>query len=153
MEGFFRAIETTGLSTWIRESSSLLAFPGILIAHTLGMAMLVGVAVTTSLRVMGVAPGVPLLALNRFMPLAWAGLIMMIASGLLLLVAYPMKALTNPIFYVKLVVIGFAVFATVRVGRAGATKRLAAVVILLWAATITAGRLLPYTYHHLLSGS
>jgi hypothetical protein len=152
MEGFFQAIETTALSTWIRESASLLAFPGILIVHTLGMAMLVGISVTTSLRVMGVAQGVPLAALQRFTPLAWIGLIMMALSGLLLLIAYPMKALTNPIFYVKLAVIGVAVFVMARVARSGATKVQAAAAILLWAAAITAGRLLPYTYRHLLTG-
>jgi hypothetical protein len=164
MDSVFRLIEESGPSTWIRESVSLFAFPGILILHTLGMAMLAGAAVAMSLRALGVARGVPRQAMTRFMPFAWAGLGINALSGVLLVVGYPAKALTNPIFYAKLLLIGAAVIATMRLCQAlGAlassepdkfvTRRrvLAMSVIALWAATITAGRLLPYTYTRLLS--
>ena len=36
----------------------------------------------------------------------WAGFWINALSGILLLIAYPTKALTNPLFYAKLVLIG-----------------------------------------------
>src|SRR5262245_44656768 len=104
-QAFFQSIERSGLSTWLRESDALYAFPGVLILHTLGMAMLVGVGVAVSLRLLGVARTVPLTAMKSFMPYAWIGFAMNAFSGVLLLIAYPAKALTNPIFYVKLVLV------------------------------------------------
>jgi len=83
-------------------------------------------------------------------------------SGVLLLIAYPTKALTNPLFYVKmsLVVIALIVFVKINrsvfsgVGAGPASlelrdKRMAALLLILWAATIFAGRFLAYTYTRL----
>jgi hypothetical protein len=159
--GLFELIETSALSTWMRESDSLLAFPGVLILHTLGMALVVGVPAAISLRLLGAARGVPVSALRGFMPLAWAGFAMIAFSGLLLLIAYPAKALTNPVFYVKLGLIAASVALLARMGRslrtdtfafeARGARTLAIATLLAWMLTITAGRLLPYTYRYLLS--
>jgi hypothetical protein len=159
--GLFELIETSALSTWMRESDSLFAFPGVLILHTLGMALVVGVPTAVSLRLLGVARGVPVKALRSFIPLAWTGFVMIAISGLLLLIAYPAKALTNPIFYVKLVLIAVSVALLVRMGRAlraepsvletRRTRVVAIATLVAWMLTITAGRLLPYTYRYLLS--
>ena len=43
-------MDASALSAWVRESESLFAFPGILILHTLGMAMSAGAAFAMSLR-------------------------------------------------------------------------------------------------------
>jgi hypothetical protein len=87
------------------------------------------------------------------MPLMWFGLWLNITTGLALVVAYPTKALTNPVFYLKLTLIGVALVilrVTLRIVRddapiSAATKTLAAVSLFAWAATIAAGRLLAYT--------
>jgi len=80
----------------------------------------------------------------------------------LLVIGYPTKALTNPLFYLKLAIIGSALSlipglrrAVLRAGdgREAASRKtrlLAITSILLWAAAIVVGRLLPYTYHRLL---
>src|SRR4051812_31952691 len=102
-------IETSALSTWIRESDAMYAFPGILIVHTLGMALAAGRAAAIGLRLLGAAPRIPLASLRQLVPVAWIGLWLNIASGVLLVVAYPTKALTNPIFYLKLLIIMAAV--------------------------------------------
>ena len=40
---FLQTIENLGFSQWVKQSGSLWAFPGILLMHTYGMAILVGV--------------------------------------------------------------------------------------------------------------
>lgn len=158
----FELIEGTALSTWMRESDSLLAFPGVLILHTLGMALVVGVPAAVSLRLLGVARGVPVTPLKAFIPFAWIGFALIAVSGLLLLIAYPAKALTNPVFYGKLALIGVSVALLVRMARAlrspdpplletSRARALAIATLVAWMLTIAAGRLLPYTYRYLLS--
>jgi hypothetical protein len=160
-QGLFELIETSALSTWMRESDSLLAFPGVLIVHTIGMALVVGVPAAVSLRLLGVARGIPLSALKGFIPLAWLGFVLIAISGVLLVIAYPMKALTNPVFYVKLALIAASVTLLARMSRSLRTEpsgvqtrgaqTLAILSLAAWMLTIVAGRLLPYTYRYLLS--
>lgn len=148
----------------MREDPSIFAFPAILAAHTIGMGLVVGVGVALDLRILGVARGVPIIEMERFFPAMWAGLWLNIASGILLLIAYPTKALTNPVFYLKLSLIAAAlrilrsvrrrVFrdASSRSDPMPAGVRLMAVAsIACWAAAITAGRLLAYTYTRLMT--
>src|SRR5689334_15860005 len=105
MDPLFLWIEQSGLSVWLRESPSLLVFPTVLILHTIGMGFLVGTNAAIDLRIMGFAPGVPILTMQRFFPVMRVGLWVNIFSGVLLLIAYPTKALTNPVFYLKLFLI------------------------------------------------
>lgn len=67
------------------------------------------------LRLLGVAPGVPLSALEKFYPVLWAALALNFASGVLLFIGYPYKAATNPLFYVKLGLIAAAIYLAVRI--------------------------------------
>ena len=155
----FRAIEATGLSVWIRESDSYFSFWLILSVHAIGMGVLVGASVVIGLRILGLAPDLPLAPLQRFYRFIWVGFWIQVASGLLLLIAYPTKSLTNPLFYVKLTLIGLAVasmqmlrnrvFADPSLNEATmmARGRLFAIwALVFWVAAVTAGRLLAYTY-------
>lgn len=155
-------LEGTALSTWLRESISLLAFPLVLVLHTVGMGFVAGTNAVIDLRVLGVASGVPLRPMERFYPVMWTAFAVSAVSGVLLLIAYPTKALTNPLFYVKLLLIGLAVGTAPRLRQrvfrdpgldlGPVSKRgrvLAGVSLLLWAAVITAGRFLAYTYTYL----
>ena len=156
MEPFFVWIEATSLSTWLRESPSLWAFPFVLILHTVGLAFFVGTNVAWDVRVLGFSLGIPLEALRRYFLLMWAGFWVNAFSGVLLLIAYPTKALTNPLFYAKLALIAFGVVLAFRIRRevnglaapADAppmARMLAAVSLVCWIAVIFAGRLLAYT--------
>jgi hypothetical protein len=150
---FLAWLESTALSLWIVQSPSLLAFPGILAAHTVGLGLLAGLNGALDLRLLGVAPGIPPAAFTRFLPVMWFGLWVNVVTGLALLLAYPTKALTNPVFYLKLALIAVALLILrtllrrVRAGSptAGHTRLLAAVSLVVWAAAIAAGRLLAYT--------
>ena len=88
----------------------------------------------------------------------------MLISGGLLLVAYPTKALTNPVFYFKLLAVIAALFiargweksllrdAAYDIIRLPKKARLLAMAsLVLWTAAITSGRLLAYTYNVLMA--
>ena len=156
MEPFFVWLEATSLSTWLRESPSLWAFPFVLILHTVGLAFFVGTNVAWDVRVLGFSLGIPLEALRRYFLVMWAGFWINAFSGVLLLIAYPTKALTNPLFYAKLALIAFGIVLAFRIRRevSGLAARadappmarmLAAVSLVCWIAVIFAGRLLAYT--------
>ena len=155
----FKAIEETGLSIWIRESDSVFSFWFILSVHAIGMGLLVGASVLIGLRILGLAPDLPLAPLERFYRFIWVGFWIQVVSGILLLIGYPTKSLTNPVFYVKLTLIGLAmasmqmlwnrVFADSSLSEAAmmAKGRVFAVSSLIfWVGAVTAGRLLVYTY-------
>jgi hypothetical protein len=156
MEPFFVWLEATSLSIWLRESPSLWAFPFVLILHTVGLAFFVGTNVAWDVRVLGFSLGIPLEALRGYFLVMWAGFWINAFSGVLLLIAYPTKALTNPLFYAKLALIAFGVVLAFRIrrevnglaARADAppmARMLAAVSLVCWIAVIFAGRLLAYT--------
>lgn len=150
---FFSWLEATEWRSWIVGSPSLLAFPGILAAHTIGLCLLVGLTVAFDLRLLGAATGVPAPAFTRLLPVMRFGLWLNVATGFALLLAYPTKALTNPVFYLKLTLVaGGLVILGVTLRRvresqqiSDGTKLLAAVSLVVWAAAIAAGRLLAYT--------
>ena len=162
MDQFFLWLESTWISTWVRESVSVFGFPLILAYHTIGMGFLAGLSSAMDLRILGVARHVPLLELKRFLPVMWVGFWLNAASGVLLLLAYPTKALTNPVFYVKLVCIAFAVVILRAIAKSifqdpkldfgeipARGKWLARASLFCWAGAILAGRLLAYTYKRL----
>jgi hypothetical protein len=104
-----KAVEESGLSVWIRDSPSIFAYWFILSFHALGMGMAVGASVVIDFRILGVARDLPLSPLKGLYRIIWAGFWIQVVSGILLLIAYPTKALTNPDFYIKLMLIGFAI--------------------------------------------
>src|SRR5215472_14397970 len=105
---FLRSLEETTFSTWLRESNSIFAFYFILLLHTVGLALLVGANVIVDLRILGVAANLPLQPLRRFFSIMWLGFTLNVITGILLVIAYPTKALTNPVFYLKLTCIALA---------------------------------------------
>jgi hypothetical protein len=154
-------LESTSLHDWVLGST--FAFPVILTLHAIGMGFAAGLGAMLDLRILGVARTVPIAELRRFLPVLWIGFWVNVASGLLLLVGYPTKALTNPVFYLKLAFVAGGMFLLIRIKRrvfdaaiAGETserspsvRRLATISLVCWAGAITAGRLLAYTYRHL----
>jgi hypothetical protein len=163
MDPFLAFIEGSELSNWIRGSDSLFAFPAIITLHTIGMGFLAGGSAAIDLCILGFAPGISLKAMGRFLPLLWLAFAVNAVSGILLLIAYPTKALTNPVFYVKVCLIALAVWLVHRIGRtvlrpsdagpdalpaslAKPAKLMAMTSLAAWIALITAGRLLAYTH-------
>ena len=163
MQAFLIWLEATSLSTWLRESPSLFAFPAVLSCHTVGMGIVAGINAAVALRILGAAPSVPLVEMKKFLPVMWFGFWLNAASGVGLLIAYPTKALTNPVFYLKLVLIASGIVLARAINRRAFTgpaleilssqrlRALAAASLVCWAGAITAGRLLAYTYSRLMA--
>ena len=153
LDPFFIWLESTSFSVWMRESPSLFAFPLILAAHTIGLGLLAGVDVAHDLRILGAAPKIPVAEFDRYLPVMWLGLGLNAASGIALLVGYPTKALTNPVFYLKLGLIAVALVLVNMIRRrqqqSSDPRMLAVISLLCWAGATVAGRLLAYTYSRL----
>jgi len=149
-------LEATAVSTWVRESSSLLAYPTVLAAHTVGMSLLVGANAALDLRLLGVAPQVPLGPLAVMFRALWTGAALSIASGLLLFGADASTKGATPVFLVKLGLVAAALVVARRLRRTIyrpgtnavaiplSAKALAVASLLLWAGAITAGRFMAY---------
>ena len=161
---FLNTLERSGLSTWIRESESAFAYYFVLVIHNIGLALLVGACGVLGARLLGFVPELPLAPLRRYFRFVWAGFWLNVVSGLFLLIAYPTKALTNPIFYIKLALIAVGVVVLRRIerrlprdvvardGTPALERSLALWMLGVWLGVLTAGRALAYTATYILYG-
>jgi hypothetical protein len=158
---WFHWMEQTAFSVWLRESPSALAFPNVLFLHTFGMSLVAGINAAIDLGILGFAPGMRIAPMERFFPLMWAAFWVAAVTGTMLLMAYPAKAFTNPVWYIKFAFIGAALVVMRLIKHqvfrvdldvtpiSAESKRLAAVSLFLWAGAITSGKLLAHTYTRL----
>ena len=142
---------------WVAQSESLWAYPFILFAHTVGIALTAGSAAVILLRILGYARSLPFGAIRPLFPCLWAGFILNAISGTLLFIAAATSIGYTPVFYLKLCLLLFAILTLLPARRfVGAghaadrdipvrVKGLSAFSLLLWAGVITAGRLTAYT--------
>jgi len=156
---FAQALQETAIARWIGESGSLWGYPTILFLHTLGLATLAGLNTGINLRILGIAPALPMSPLVRFFPIMWAAFAVAAISGTLLLIADATTKLAQVVFWVKLLLVALAVvnmqmirsrvFSDPLVDQRalGSNARLLAITsTLLWVAATIAGRLIAYIY-------
>jgi len=158
---FLLKIEESGFSQWVKGADSLFAFPGILLLHTIGMGLVVGINAMFDFRILGFAPSVKLQAFSRFFPVMWIGFWINAITGTILLAVNATKLTANPDFYVKLAFIALAVTNVfmlkkeVLLGQSKdgvkdaiplstKAKVLALTSLFFWLGAITSGRLLAY---------
>jgi hypothetical protein len=146
VHALFAVVEQWSVSIWMGEDAY--AYFVALIFHAFGMALLVGGGIVISLRALGVARGTAFPLFRRFLPVMWIGAGLAVASGVLLLCAYPAKALTNPVFLLKLLCLAAAAMLVRALLRHEVPphRALAALTLLLWLAGVAAGKLLLHTY-------
>lgn len=160
MMHFFAWLEETGFSTWLRESTP--GFFGALTVHSLAMGLVVGINLMLALRLLGLASSIPPARMLQFFALMWGGVVAILLSGLLLLLAYPAKALTNWVFFLKLGCVIAGLMLARHFSRhlrltgdalqtSPQTRQFATLSLLLWIGAITAGRFLAYTHTILLA--
>jgi len=148
-------LAATALARWIQ---SAWVFPFVEAGHILSFALLLGAIAVIDVRLMGLLRHQPVAPLLRSaLPVALAGFAGAVASGTLLFVANAGDLIANRAFGVKLVLLSFAGLnaawfhasaakeALATTAPPPATMRIAgAVSLLLWAATVVAGRLIAY---------
>lgn len=157
MIDFLNSLEQWRFSKWLLGSNSLFAYPAFLFMHTVGMAMVAGINTAIDLRLLGLAPGVPIKPLERLYPIMWWGFGINLVTGAALVVADASAKLTNWDFYIKMVFV-FGGVLVLRVMRArvfnypaidkaplpASAKPLAWLSLACWIGAVTAGRLLAY---------
>jgi hypothetical protein len=149
------ALEDSAFSTWLRESTSIWAYPTILTLHTVGLAILVGTNAVFDLRVLGFADGVPLARIQPFFRTMWAGFWINAVTGAMLFATVATTKGTATVFMLKLGLVVLGVGALLFLRRsvygggtapritAGA-RRWAIVSLVVWTAAIVTGRLMAY---------
>src|SRR5438093_12540553 len=117
MMQFLAAIEQSGFSVWVRESNSLLAYPGVLFLHTLGMGVVAGISGLIALRILGCAREVPLADVRKMYPYMWVGFYVNAVTGVILFGIDATTKIIDPVFYIKLAFIAAALFIMHRIDR------------------------------------
>ena len=145
---------------WIEDSkigmlvsSSQWGYPIVLSLHAVGMAVLVGVSLMVTLRVLGLAKDVPVTAMEPYWRYGVGGFIVNLISGVALFMGSASTLFFSGAFQLKLigVVVGLAltwwlVNSCLR-GSGDVTtkhKTLAGAALLAWAVALIAGRLIGY---------
>jgi len=152
-----KRLDHTKFPTYLRESEY--AFVFFLTVHILSMSCLVGTNCIVSMRLLGVASGIPLKPLRRLFPIMWAGFICADLSGICIGLAHASTRLWNPILGVKLVLISIAaplmwmmqkkIFADSSISEGDLlrnTRKIAVAQLILWLAVLVAGRLIAYSF-------
>ena len=109
MMDFLSQLEQSGFGTWVRESNSLFAYPCVLFLHTVGMGFVAGIGAFIDLRLLGLAPEVPLTDMQKFFPYMWAGFWLNAATGIVLFIIDATTKAVSPVFYLKMAFIAVAV--------------------------------------------
>jgi hypothetical protein len=154
---FLAWLQGSAFSRWVAGSPSLLAYPTFLTLHTVGMAIVVGTCGGMALRVLGVAPDMPLHAFRYAHRLVWGGFLVNAATGMALFAMDAEHKATQTVFYVKLVFIALALVCYAQIRRrvfvhpplndariGGRVKALALLSLGLWTGATIAGRLIAY---------
>jgi len=158
MKEFLESIQYSEFGLWVAGGDTIFAFPMILVLHTVGLGIVVGVSAIVSFRVLGVARNLPLADLRGAFRVIWWGFALNATTGVVLFIAAAADKAYQKIFYVKLALIVLALLTMSRLRRrvfgdtaalAGAlprsAKTLAVASLLLWMGAIVAGRLMAYT--------
>lgn len=152
---FLEWVEQTALAEWVRIS--LNGYPMMITLHSIGLAIMVGISVALSLRMLGLFPKLPIDSLQGFFRWAWTGFIVNTISGLALWTTQAVSYMQNVQFLIKIigVFIGAALVAVLQrqMAGAGATwgeavpghiKLIAVLTILVWTVAMVTGRLIAY---------
>lgn len=153
---FLADLEATALSDWL--SISMLGFPTLIALHSIGMAVVVGLALVVALRLHGLVTGIDGQLVTRLLTIAAWGFVLNLLTGIALFITRGTDYITSAIFLVKmlLVVVSAVILFWLRERLAPAdpasgtvaadplARRLALVAATTWFAAVVAGRLIAY---------
>lgn len=156
--GLITWIENTGLAEYVRVSAY--GYPAMITLHSLGLAIMVGLSVVLSLRVLGFFSAIPFSALHKLLKVAWVGFIVNFVSGGSLFAANATGLIVDPVFLIKMsmVILGAILVALMQgqiksavvagnieeASQSSSLKVLAALAIGAWTIGMITGRLIAY---------
>jgi hypothetical protein len=152
-------LEQTPLSQAIQVTNWVV--PTVQTVHILAIAVVAGSALMIDLRLIGrFATDQPLKrVLSRFLPFVWLPLLILLASGAIMIIGEPSRSLKNPAFQLKMALLIAALIVTGLIqtlhrhdstfgerssGRRGIAASIAVVSMLIWTGIIFAGRWIAY---------
>ena len=152
-------IDQTALSQAIQVTGW--AVPTVQTIHILAIAVVASSALMIDLRLIGAfwADRPMKEVTSRFLPLIWWPLLILLATGVIMIVAEPARSLKNPAFQLKMLLLIAALtvtalfqflqrrnasFGDLRTGPRAAAAMVAIVSTLLWSSVIFAGRWIAY---------
>lgn len=154
---FIAWIEGTALADWVRIS--LIGYPMMITLHSVGLAIMVGLAVAIDMRLLGKFRSIPFSSLRTFFTVAWVGFAVNFLSGAALFSSQATSYMTNVPFLLKMAfvlagaaTVGYLQAAVARVGDShgadavatGGIRTMAIVSIIVWLGATVTGRLIAY---------
>src|SRR5258706_16451599 len=114
MEEFLLRLQESDFGVWVSSAPTLLAYPTILMLHTVGLAMVVGAAAVLDLRLLGYGARMPISALRGVFRVMWIGFAINASTGIALFISEADDKGLKWIFWVKMLAILLAVIGTTR---------------------------------------
>ncbi len=160
VQAFSDWLAATPFSLLIQNVSWII--PTVQSIHIMAITVVIGAAVMTNLKMIGViGHGQPTATyVERFLPWIWPTLVVLLLSGSILIIAEPGRSLQNPSFIKKMIMLVLAMAATAATqipvgkdagfweangGRKLAGKALGVLALCLWTGIVFAGRWIAYT--------
>lgn len=103
------------LSTFVRESGSIWAFPMFLFFHTFGLALVAGGSAIIDFALLGMWPKAPVRPLERLFPVIWVGFLINALTGVSMFMADAQTKAIMPDFWIKMVFVFTGVYLAVRI--------------------------------------
>jgi hypothetical membrane protein len=152
-------LEETRLSQTIQVTKWIV--PTVQTVHILAVAVVASSVLMINLRLIGVfGADQPMKAVSsRYLPFVWWPLLILLATGAIMILGEPPRSLKSPAFQMKMAVLVTALIVTglfqfllkrdptfgdLRGGRRGAAATIAVLSMLLWTGIIFAGRWIAY---------
>ena len=150
-------LDHTALSQFIQGAGWIV--PAVQTIHILAIAAVLGSQTMIAARLVGLVgrDQSPRRFAARFLPFIWWPLLMLLATGIVMIIGEPARELANPVFQLKMLLLLAAIFVTRALaprleeqasGPAGSAPRsapaLGLVALLLWVGIIFAGRWIAY---------
>jgi len=155
---FLASLQDTAISEWILYSDY--GYYTVLSAHSIGMALVVGVVFMLTARTLGFASSVPIGIFDRLITVAWLGFILNLVTGIMVFMTNAVYLIEHVTFLIKMALIVFGgvtvwfLWRTLSiepgvidgsVAPSSKAKIVAIATTVFWLAAIVAGRLIAYT--------
>lgn len=150
-------IEDTALAEWVRISAY--GYPAMITLHSIGLAVVAGLAIAIDMRLLGRFRTIPFGSLSTFFSIAWVGFLVNFLSGAALFASQAQFYVTNVPFLTKMAfvllgaaTVGYLQTAVSRIGDAhsadavipGGARAGAVLSLVVWLGAIVTGRLIAY---------
>ena len=154
--GFLQWLEASAFADWIQ--TSFVGYPVVITMHSIGMAIMVGLALVLNLRLVGMFGRIPYAALGKLLGVAWIGFVINFLSGAALFTAQATVFATQASFIIKILSVfagaSLAAYMQPTLNRdaagwgtgavPGNIRGLAIASLIFWTLAIVAGRMTAY---------